>query len=331
MGEAKDTYISLGQATMSVESKSITAAAQKLGSEFAQAVELIAEMSNSGKKLIFCGIGKSGHIARKLSTTFMSAGISCIFLHASEAIHGDLGIYKPGDVTILLSKSGSSEEIVRILPIIKGFQSKVIAILGRVESPIGESADIILDASVEKEADSLNLLPTASASVALALGDALASAVIQAKGFTSQEFARYHPGGQLGRNLLLTVGDVMHKQDKIACLSATHTLKDAVLEMTQFSLGAACIVDADNVLIGIVTDGDIRRLLSKKEVVLDLPLSECMTQNPLSVHPEIALREALRIMEDRPSQISAMPVTEKASNKLLGLIRVHDVHQTNFS
>ena len=331
MGEAKDTYISLGQATMSVEAKSITAAAQKLGSEFALAVELIAEMSNAGKKLIFCGIGKSGHIARKLSRTFMSAGISSIFLHASEAIHGDLGIYKPGDVTIILSKSGSSEEIVRILPIIKGFQSKVIAILGRVESPIGESADIILDASVEKEADSLNLLPTASASVALALGDALASAVIQAKGFTSQEFARYHPGGQLGRNLLLTVGDVMHKQDKVARLNATHTLKDAVLEMTLFSLGAACIVDADNVLIGIVTDGDIRRLLSEKEVVLDLALSECMTQRPLSVHPEIALREALRIMEDRPSEISVMPVTEKASNKLLGLIRVHDVHRTNFS
>ena len=331
MGEAKDTYISIGQATMSVEAKSITDAAKKLGSEFAQAVQLIAEMSNSGKKLIFCGIGKSGHIARKLSTTFMSAGISCIFLHASEAIHGDLGIYKPGDVTIILSKSGSSEEIVRILPIIKGFQSKVIAILGRVESPIGESADIILDASVEKEADSLNLLPTASASVALSLGDALASAVIQAKGFTSDEFARYHPGGQLGRNLLLTVGDVMHKLDKIACLSATHTLKDAVLEMTQFSQGAACIVDDDKVLIGILTDGDIRRLLSKKEVVLDLPLSECMTQSPLSVHSEITLREALRIMEDRPSQISVMPVTEKVSNKLLGLIRVHDVHQTNFS
>ena len=331
MREAKDTYISLGKATMTVEAMSITAAAQKLGSEFTQAVELIAEMSNSGNKLIFCGIGKSGHIARKLSTTFMSAGISCIFLHASEAVHGDLGIYKPGDVTVLLSKSGSSEEIVRILPIIKDFKSKVIAILGRVESPIGESADVILDASVEKEADSLNLLPTASASVALALGDALASAVIQAKGFTSKDFAQYHPGGQLGRNLLLTVGDVMHKIHKIACLGESHTLKDAVLEMTRFSLGAACIVGDDNELIGIVTDGDIRRLLSKKEVVLDLPLSECMTQSPLSVHPEIALREALRIMEDRPSQISVMPVTEKESNKLLGLIRVHDVHQTNFS
>ena len=173
-------------------------------------------MSNSGKKLIFCGIGKSGHIARKLSTTFMSAGISCIFLHASEAIHGDLGIYKPGDVTILLSKSGSSEEIVRILPIIKGFQSKVIAILGRVESPIGESADIILDASVEKEADSLNLLPTASASVACwHLGMLWHQPLFKPRALRLDEFARYHPGGQLGRNLLLTVGDVMHKVDKI--------------------------------------------------------------------------------------------------------------------
>ncbi|MDA0848881.1 MAG: KpsF/GutQ family sugar-phosphate isomerase [Verrucomicrobia bacterium] len=331
MGEAKDTHISLGKATMLVEAQAITDASHKLGAEFTQAVEAITEMSNSGKKLIFCGIGKSGHIARKLSTTFMSAGISCIFLHASEAIHGDLGIYKPGDVTILLSKSGSSEEIVRILPIIKGFKSTVIAILGRLESPIGAAADIVLDASVDKEGDTLNLLPTASASVALALGDALASAVIHAKGFTSEEFARYHPGGQLGRNLLLTVGDVMHKLDKIACLTAKHTLKDAVLGMTEFPLGAACIVDDNNTLIGILTDGDIRRLLSKKEVVLDLPLSECMTQNPLSVNSEILLREALRIMEDRPSQISAIPVVEKSSHKLLGLIRVHDIHQTNFS
>ena len=331
MGKAKDTHISLGQATMLIEAKAITAASQRLGPEFAQAVEVITEMSNSSNKLIFCGIGKSGHIARKLSTTFMSAGISCIFLHASEAIHGDLGIYKSGDVTILLSKSGSSAEIVRILPIIKGFKSKVIAIVGRPESPISEAADIVLDASVEKEGDTLNLLPTASASVALALGDALASAVIGAKGFTSEEFARYHPGGQLGRNLLLTVGDVMLKLDKIACLSAKHTLKDAVLGMTQFSIGAACIIDNDNVLTGIVTDGDIRRLLSKKEVVLDWPLSKFMTKNPLSVNPEISLREALRIMEDRPSQISVIPVIDKSSNKLLGLIRVHDIHQTNFS
>ncbi len=331
MGKAKDTHISLGQATMLIEAKAITAASQRLGPEFAQAVEVITEMSNSSNKLIFCGIGKSGHIARKLSTTFMSAGISCIFLHASEAIHGDLGIYKSGDVTILLSKSGSSAEIVRILPIIKGFKSKVIAIVGRPESPISEAADIVLDASVEKEGDTLNLLPTASASVALALGDALASAVISAKGFTSEEFARYHPGGQLGQNLLLTVGDVMLKRDKIACLSAKHTLKDAVLGMTQFSIGAACIIDNDNVLTGIVTDGDIRRLLSKKEVVLDWPLSKFMTKNPLSVNPEISLREALRIMEDRPSQISVIPVIDKSSNKLLGLIRVHDIHQTNFS
>ncbi|MDC3132319.1 KpsF/GutQ family sugar-phosphate isomerase [Opitutae bacterium] len=331
MGKAKDTHISLGQATMLIEAKAITAASQRLGPEFAQAVEVITEMSNSSNKLIFCGIGKSGHIARKLSTTFMSAGISCIFLHASEAIHGDLGIYKSGDVTILLSKSGSSAEIVRILPIIKGFKSKVIAIVGRPESPISEAADIVLDASVEKEGDTLNLLPTASASVALALGDALASAVISAKGFTSEEFARYHPGGQLGQNLLLTVGDVMLKLDKIACLSAKHTLKDAVLGMTQFSIGAACIIDNDNVLTGIVTDGDIRRLLSKKEVVLDWPLSKFMTKNPLSVNPEISLREALRIMEDRPSQISVIPVIDKSSNKLLGLIRVHDIHQTNFS
>ena len=324
-------HIALGQATMFVEAQSIASASKRLGLEFAEAVDLIVEGISSNKKIIFCGIGKSGHIAKKLSTTFMSAGMSCFFLHASEAIHGDLGIYKSGDITIFLSKSGSSEEIVRILPLIKGFGSKVISILGQLDSPIGRASDIVLDASVEKEGDPLNLLPTASASVALALGDALASAVIRDKGFTSDEFALYHPGGQLGRNLLLTVADVMHKVEKIPCLNEGHTLKDAVLGMTNFSLGAACIIDENQRLVGILTDGDIRRILSRKEVVLDLPLSECMNKKPLTVSPDISLREALRVMEDRPSQISVMPVVRKDNFKLEGLIRIHDIHQTKFS
>lgn len=331
MDPLDNKHIALGQATMFVEAQAIALASKRLGIEFASAVELIVDASRSHKKLILCGIGKSGHIAKKLSTTFLSAGVSCVFLHASEAIHGDLGIYKPGDVTIFLSKSGSSEEIVRILPIVKQFGSHIISILGRVDSPIGNSSGIVLDASVEKEGDPLNLLPTASASVALAIGDALASAVIRERGLTSDEFARYHPGGQLGRNLLLTVSDVMHKYDKVACLTLGDTLKDAVMGMTNFSLGAACVIDNNRRLIGILTDGDIRRILSQKEVVLDLPLSECINKSPQTVDPEVSLREALRIMQDRPSEISVMPVVKKNTNEFLGIIRIHDIHQTKFS
>ena len=328
MSKKETNALSTGQAVMALEAQAIVAAAQRLDARFEKAVACIAETQG---KVVFCGIGKSGHIAKKLSTSLMSIGIDSVFLHASEAIHGDLGIYKPGDLTIILSKSGATAELVRLMPVFKSFESKVIAILGRIDSPIGQSADIVLDASVEKEADPLNLMPTASASVALALGDALASAVLQSRGFTSEEFARYHPGGQLGRNLLVSVGDVMHGLDKVACLHSENTLRDAVLAMTEHPLGAACILAEDQTLEGIITDGDIRRLLTQTSSVLEKPLHECLTKEALTVNPDCRLREALRMMEDRPSQISVVPVVDKASHRLLGLLRLHDIYQTNFS
>ena len=328
MDKVETELLALGKAVLEVEANAIMAASKRIGSAFEEAVALISETKG---KVIFCGIGKSGHIARKISTTFMSIGVDCTFLHASEAIHGDLGIYKEGDITIVFSKSGSTEELVRLMPVFKGFGSKVIAISGRIDAPISEMADIFIDASVEKEADPLNLMPTASATVALAIGDALASAVLKAKGFTSEDFARYHPGGQIGRSLLLKVSDVMHPIHKIACLDQSKTLKDAVLSMTEFALGAACVVDSSNHLLGIITDGDIRRLLTQEGPVLDLTLMECLTIDPLTVSPDFSLREALRMMEERPSQISVMPVVRKADKVLLGLLRLHDINQTNFS
>lgn len=328
MGHSKQTSLEIAKAVMSAEASAILKASERLGSTFDSAIQIL---SQSKGKVVFCGIGKSGHIAKKIATTFMSGGIHSVFLHASEAIHGDLGIYKPGDVTIVLSKSGSTSELIRLMPVFKAFQSPIIAILGRVDSPIGNASDIVLDASVEKEADPLNLMPTASASVALAIGDALASALVTEKGFTSEEFARYHPGGQLGRNLLLSVGDVMHPVNQVACVQLSNTLRDAVFAMSEYPLGAACVVDTEHNLIGIVTDGDIRRLLSKEGSVLDLPIEDCCTKEPLSVHADCLLREALRFMEDRPSQISVVPVIEKGGRKLSGLVRLHDIYQTDFS
>lgn len=328
MGHSKQTSLEIAKAVMSAEASAILKASERLESTFDSAIQIL---SQSKGKVVFCGIGKSGHIAKKIATTFMSGGIHSVFLHASEAIHGDLGIYKPGDVTIVLSKSGSTSELIRLMPVFKAFQSPVIAILGRVDSPIANASDIVLDASVEKEADPLNLMPTSSAAVALAIGDALASALVTEKGFTSEEFARYHPGGQLGRNLLLSVGDVMHAVDQVACVHLTDTLRDAVFAMSEYPLGAACVLDAEQNLIGIITDGDIRRLLSNKGSVLDLPVKECCTKEPLSVHADCLLREALRFMEDRPSQISVVPVIEKGGRKLRGLVRLHDIYQTDFS
>ena len=328
MGHSKHSPLEIAKAVMSAEASAILKASERLGMSFDAAIEILRA---SQGKVVFCGIGKSGHIAKKIATTFMSGGVDCVFLHASEAIHGDLGIYKPGDVTIVLSKSGSTSELMRLMPIFKAFQSPVIAILGRVDSPIGNASDVVLDASVEKEADPLNLMPTASASVALSIGDALASAMVTEKGFTSEEFARYHPGGQLGRNLLLSVGDVMHPLENVARVHLNHTLRDAVLAMSDYPLGAACVIDESDNLIGIITDGDIRRLLSKEGSVLELPVSDCCTKEPLSVNADCLLREALRLMEDRPSQISVVPVIEKNGQKLCGMVRLHDIYQTDFS
>jgi arabinose-5-phosphate isomerase len=231
----------------------------------------------------------------------------------------------------VLSKSGSTAEVLRLMPMFKKFQSPIIAIIGNMDSPIAKAADVVLDASVVSEADPMNLMPTSSSTVALAIGDALAAALVKARDFTKEEFAAFHPGGQLGRNLLMTVGDVMHAADRVACATADETLREVVIRMTRFPLGAACVVDADQQLAGIITDGDIRRLLSQDGDILKLKVGDCMTRAPISTQPTLPLGEALRIMEDRASQISVLPVVEPPGGKFLGLLRVHDAYQPSLS
>ncbi len=313
---------------MQAEAAAIEIAAARLGEGFEQALAIILK---SKSKLVICGIGKSGHIGCKLAATFSSSGIPSVFLHAAEAIHGDLGVYQPGDPTIVLSKSGSTAEVLRLMPMFRKFESPVIAIIGNTDSPIAEMADVVLDASVEKEADPLNLMPTSSSTVSLAIGDALAAALVKARDFTAEEFATFHPGGQLGRNLLMTVGEVMHSAARVACAQAEETLREVVIRMTQFPLGAACVVDRDNRLLGIITDGDIRRLLSGDGDILNKVVGDCMTRAPISVHPAMSLGEAVRIMEDRPSQISVLPVVAESGEAFLGLLRLHDAYQPSFS
>ena len=313
---------------MQAEAAAIQIAAERMGVSFEKAVSTILSCKS---KLVICGIGKSGHIGGKLAATFSSSGQPAVFLHAAEAIHGDLGVYQPGDPTLVLSKSGSTEEVLRLMPMFKKFESPVIAIVGNTQSPIADAADIVIDSSVKKEADPLNLMPTSSSTVSLAIGDALAAALVHAREFTAEEFAAFHPGGQLGRNLLMKVEDVMHKVEAVACAKADETLRDVVMRMTRHPWGAACVISEDGQLEGIITDGDIRRLLSEDGDILAREAGACMTSSPIATYPDMGLGEAVRMMEDRPSQISVLPVILRDTGKLVGLLRLHDAYQPGLS
>lgn len=319
-------WLEVARTALENESKAILTAASRLDDEFLRAVRLI--LHHTGK-IVVTGIGKSGHIAQKLVGTLCSTGTPAVFLHAAEAVHGDIGIYSPGDPTLMICKSGSTSEMVRLIPILRQIPSPVIAIIGNLESPIAQQADVVLDGRVDREADPLGLVPTSSSMAALAIGDALASVLIYARKFSADDFALNHPGGQLGRNLTLRVTDVMHCGEKVAWISETDSFRHVVIISTEKPLGAACVVDDQHRLIGLITDGDIRRSLRKYEDIRPLLAANIMTRNPVTVNPERSLREALQIMEDRPSQIMVLPVVDPETKKCLGLIRLHDIYQPN--
>ncbi len=314
----------IAQAVLKVEAQALTEAAARLDNNLTKAVELL--LKHEGK-VVVSGIGKSGHIGQKIASTLASTGTPAVFLHAAEAVHGDLGIYTPGDPSILISKSGSTAELLRLIPVLRQFRSPLIAIVGNLNSPMAKQADIILDARVEREADPLNLAPTCSTTTALGLGDALAVALMMARRFTDKDFARYHPAGQLGRTLWLKVAEVMHQNDAVAWVKPETPLRQVIIAMSQRPLGAACVVDEEFQLLGIITDGDLRRALLTHEDIRILQASDCMMRQPITITPEASLRDATRLMEDRPSQISVLPVVDSQSRRCLGLIRIHDIYQ----
>lgn len=307
---------------MEIEASAISRAASRLDGELMRAVELV--LSHPGK-VIVTGIGKSGHIARKVVATLCSMGSAAVFLHPAEAVHGDLGIYTPGDPTLLISKNGSSAELLALVPLLRNFHSPLIGILGNTASPLASQVDVLLDASVEREADPNNLAPTASAVAALALGHALAIALMCARNFTPEEFGRFHPGGQLGRNLRLRVREAMHSGESAPRVAPEASLKDVIIAMTRQPLGAACVVSPDGRLAGLITDGDLRRALTNHDDIRDLSAAGVMTLCPVSIGPEASLLEALELMERRASQISVLPVVDE-SGLALGLIRLHDIY-----
>ena len=315
--------VGAGREAMETEARAVLAAAQRLDGQFQRAVEFILA---HGGKVVVTGIGKSGRIGEKLVATLSSTGTPSVFLHPVEAAHGDLGIYSPGDPTVLISKSGATEELLRLIPVLRERQSPLIGILGNINSPLSRSVDVVLDASVQGEADPHNLTPSASSAVALALGDALAIAVMTAREFMPEDFARNHPAGQLGRNLRLSVREVMQTKDRIAWAGFEDPLKQVIIAMTERPMGAACVISEDGTLVGLVTDGDLRRALRVHDDIRGLCVGDVMTRNPVTIHPAATLHEALRVMENRPSQISVLPVVDPGTSHCLGLLRLHDIY-----
>lgn len=290
---------------------------------FAHIVDLLLQHTG---KIIFTGIGKSGYIAQKLASTFNSTGTRAVFLHPAEAMHGDFGIYAEGDPTIILSRSGSTEEILRLIPILKQFHSKIIGLVGNLNSPLARQSDYVLDASVAREADPLGFVPTSSTTLALALGDALACALMQARGFQKEDFFKYHPGGQLGRNLGQTVLDFTCPLTQVACVTVEDSLRRVVIEMTKKPLGAAFVFDDQKKFLGLITDGDVRRSLQSYHDIETVLAKDLMQTRPVTISASSQLGDAVRLMEDRPHQLSVLPVFN-AQYACVGLIRLHDIYK----
>lgn len=293
-----------------------------LDRNFVNAVHMIME---SKGRVIVTGMGKSGHIARKVAATLSSTGTPSIFLHPAEGIHGDLGMVTSEDVVLAFSNSGETMEILNILPSLKRIGASLISVVGNHNSTLAKNSDIILDASVEKEACPLGLAPTTSTTVALALGDALAVCLLTAHHFTKNQFAIFHPGGALGRKLLLTVENVMHKGTDNPVISEDSTVQDALFMMTEKGLGAVSVVDDTGKLIGLVTDGDVRRGLETGSNFLQWPVDAMMTKSPRVIRHDKLAAEALRIMEkNQPRPITVLPVVDE-DQKAVGMIHLTDL------
>ena len=312
----------LSQSIFESYSSQLLQVSKKIDQDIQSAAELI--INNSGK-VVVCGLGKSGLIGQKIVATLCSTGTRSVYMHAAEAIHGDLGIYNPGDPTILISKSGNTEELVRLVPILKEFQSPLIAIVGNMDSFIAKNSDIVLNGTVEKEIDPLGVVPTTSSLVALAIGDALASVLMVQRGFDKNDFARNHPGGELGKQLALKVESVMHPLNDVAQIDKNDSISSCASKMTKKPLGAALHLDNDR-LKGIVTEGDLRKSIASTSD-LSNSILDFINNNPISINPSISILDAMKVMEDRHSQISCLPVID-SDGKCLGLVTLHDLYQT---
>jgi arabinose-5-phosphate isomerase len=302
-----------------IESKAIASLVDRINENFIRAVELIY---NCKGRVVVTGMGKSGIIGKKIASTMASLGTPALFLHSAEGVHGDLGMITRGDVVISISNSGETEEILKLIPIIKRFNIKHISITGNINSTLAKRSDVVLDVSVDEEACPWNIVPTASTAASLAMGDALAIALLNKKGFKKNDFALLHPGGSLGRSLLLTVNDLMHQGDAIPVVRENSMLKDVIYEISSKRLGVTTVVNTDGVLKGIVTDGDLRRLLEKKRDIFEITASEIMSKNPKIIDKDELAAKALQIMEQY--SITSLLIVD-GKNSPTGIVHLHDL------
>jgi len=310
----------LAQAVLQTEAEGISALIQRIGDDFVQACEYMLACEG---RIVVTGMGKSGHVANKIAATLASTGSPAFFVHPGEASHGDLGMITRKDVVLAFSNSGETGEILAILPLIRRQGVPLITLTGNPRSTMATEASVHLDVSVAKEACPLGLAPTASTTAALAMGDALAVSLLESRGFTAKDFALSHPGGSLGRRLLLHVGDIMHKGEQVPLVSATAPLGDALVEMTKKGLGMVVVVTESQQLGGVFTDGDLRRVLDHGEInVHRTSVGEHMTSPCRAARPEMLAAEALQIMEQ--FKISALPVVD-AQQQIVGAFNMHDL------
>ena len=324
MSDAK--LIAVASQVLKLEGKELLAAAERISESIVEASKII---NNHSGKVVLCGMGKSGLIAQKIAATLCSIGNKAVFLHAAEAAHGDLGVYAPGDPTILISKSGATEEMLRLIPILREFNSPLIGILGNMNSPLVRKVDIILDASVTKEADPLGIVPTSSTTLTLAIGDAITGVLMRQREFNHDDFARLHPAGDLGRRLRLMVENIMQPINEVAVVEQNDSLRKIVIEMTKKPQGAALVVDKQHQLLGIITEGDLRRCLAEGKDIDKITAVDLMTSNPIAINIKSPLKDAMILMEDRKSQISVLPVVNDDGKTCTGLLRLHDIYQAN--
>ena len=307
---------------LKMEADAILELVPRINGQFTAAVEMI--LACPGRTVI-TGMGKSGIIGRKMAATLASTGTPSFYLHPAEGIHGDLGMVTAGDVVIALSNSGETGEILHILPSLRRIGAKIIAMVGNPNSSLGKNADVVLDVGVSKEACPLGLAPTSSTTAALAFGDALAVALLSKRKFTADQFAVFHPGGSLGRKLLMTVADVMHAGDENPLVKGDMKVQDALFIITDKGLGAVSVVDAENKMIGVLTDGDIRRGLSQGFSFLTRPVTELMTKAPKTITQDKLAAEALHLMEsNKPRPITVLPVID-ADKHVIGLLHMTDL------
>ena len=311
--------LAYGRRALEIEAKAVATLAPRLDAGFAAGCRICLACEG---RVVVTGMGKSGHIARKIAATFASTGTPAFFLHPAEAGHGDLGMITRTDVVVAISNSGETPELVLLLPHLKRLAVPLIVLVGKVDSTLGRAASVAIDVSVPEEACPLNLAPTASTTATLAMGDALAVSILEARGFTEQDFAMSHPGGSLGRQLLLHVEDVMRQGDALPRISADALLGAGLIEMSSKGLGMTVVVDSSDQILGVFTDGDLRRAFDKQIDVHSTPMSAVMTSNCKTIGPRALAAEAIHLMETH--RITALPVAD-AQGRLIGALNVHDL------